>query len=88
MFRNHTGRIAATLLLLSTSSIPQTALAASYLDATYKKPKTTYTASLIEMTQTDSQRKTQTLDWRQPSVELTFELPPAQRTSDIILTLG
>ena len=88
MFRIHTGRIAAALLLLSTSSIPQTALAASYLDAAYKKPKTTYTASLIEMTQTDSLRKTHTLDWRQPSVELTFELPPAQRTSDIILTLS
>ena len=88
MFRFRTGRIAATLLLLSTTSIPQTALAASYLEAGYKQPKITYTASLIEMTQTDSSRKTQTLDWRQPSVELTFELPPAQRTSDIILTLS
>jgi len=58
MFRNHTGRIAATLLLLSTTTIPQTALAASYLEAGKKKVRTTYTASLVEMTQTtETQRR-------------------------------
>ena len=89
MFRFHTGRIAATLLLLSTTAIPQTALAASYLEAGQKKVRTTYTASLVDMTQTTGNLRTsQTLDWRQPSVELSFELPPAQRTSEIILTLS
>ena len=89
MFRNHTGRIAATLLLLSTATIPQTALAASYLEAGKKKVRTTYTASLVEMTQTtENPRTSQTLDWRQPSVELSFELPPAHRTSEIVLTLS
>ena len=88
MFRFHTGRIAATLLLLSTTTIPQTALAASYLDGSKKEIRRTLSASLVEMTQTDGLRTTQTLDWRQSSVELTFELPPAQRTSEIILTLS
>lgn len=88
MFRNHTGRIAAILTLLSTAALPQTGLAASYLDSVPRGAKTSYTASLVDMTQADSLQTTRTLDWRQPSVELYFDLPPSERTSEIVLTLS
>ena len=88
MFRNHTRRIAALITLLSTAALPQTGSAASYLDTVQKGAKTTYTASLVDMTQVEGARKTRTLDWRQPSVELYFDLPPSERTSEIVLTLS
>lgn len=88
MFRIHTGRIAATLMLLSTTAIGQTAFAASYLDTVKRHVTTNYTASLIDMTRSNTLSTTRTLDWQQPSVELTFELPPSERTSEIILTLS
>jgi len=88
MFRNRTGRIAATLMLLSTTAISQTAFAASYLDTAKRHVNTNYTASLMDMTQSEILRTTQTLDWQQPSIELTFELPPSERTSEIVLTLS
>ena len=88
MFRFTTGRIAATLLLLSTTALPQTGSAASYLDIAPRGTKTVYTASLADMTQSESGLTTRTLDWRQPSVELYFDLPPSERTSEIVLTLS
>ena len=88
MFRNHTSRIAAIITLLSTVALPQTGLAASYLDTVQKNAKTTYTASLMDITQKESARTTRTLDWRQPSLELYFDLPPSERTSEIVLTLS
>lgn len=88
MFRNNTGRIAAIITLLSTAALPQTGLAASYMDTVQRGVKTSYTASLVDMTQRDSQRTTRTLDWRQPSIELSFDLPPSERTSEIVLTLS
>ena len=88
MFRIHTRRIATTLALLSTAALPQTASAASYLDDVKKGKKTAYTASLADIAQERSGITTRTLDWRQPSVDLYFDLPPAERTSEIILTLS
>lgn len=88
MFRNHTSRIAAIITLLSTTALPQTGLAASYLDTVKKGAKTAYTASLMDITQSDGIRTTRTLDWRQPNLELYFDLPPSERTSEIVLTLS
>lgn len=88
MFRIHTRRIAAIITLLSTVALPQTGFAASYLDTVPRGAKTVYTASLADMTQRDGSITTRTLDWRQPSVELYFDLPPSERTSDIVLTLS
>ena len=88
MFRIHTGRIAAITFLLSTAALPQTGLAASYLDSVPRGAKTVYTASLVDMTQSESGITTRTLDWRQPSVALYFDLPPSERTSEIVLTLS
>lgn len=88
MFRNNTGRIAAIMTLLTTSAVPQTGLAASYLDTVQRGAKTTYTASLVDITQAENGLTTRTLDWRQPSVELYFDLPPSERTSEIVLTLS
>lgn len=88
MFHHNTSRVAAMVLLLSTAALPQTGYAASYLDALPKAQKTSYTASLAEITQGDSSRSTRTLDWRQPTLQLYFDLPPAERTSEIVLTLS
>ena len=89
MFRNHTARIAALLTLLSTAAMPQTGYAASYLDAIHQRaPKTVYTSSLAEITNAESHRATRTLDWQRPSIDLFFELPPGERTSEIVLTLS
>ncbi len=88
MFRNNTLRIAAIIMLLSTTAMPQTGLAASYLDTLPKGKKTSYSASLVDMTQAESGITTRTLDWRQPSVELYFDLPPSERTSAIVLNLS
>jgi hypothetical protein len=88
MFRIHTGRMAAMLGLLSTTALPQTALAASYLNVDKNRANTQYSASLAEMTQAETSRSTRTLDWRQPSTDLIFELPPAQKTTSIVLTLS
>ena len=88
MFRNHTRRIAAIITLLSTAALPQTGSAASYLDTVQRGTKTAYTASLVDMTQVEGAHTTRTLDWRQPSVELYFDLPPSERTSEIVLTLS
>jgi len=88
MFRNNTGRIATIIALLSTAALPQTGLAASYLDTVQRGTKTAYTSSLVDMTRAENGITTRTLDWRQPSVELYFDLPPSERTSEIILTLS
>ncbi|MEP4051001.1 MAG: cellulose biosynthesis cyclic di-GMP-binding regulatory protein BcsB [Litorimonas sp.] len=88
MFRNNTGRIATIIALLSTAALPQTGLAASYLDTVQRGTKTAYTSSLVDMTRAENGITTRTLDWRQPSVELYFNLPPSERTSEIILTLS
>lgn len=88
MFRNHTHRTAAIIALLSTAALPQTGFAASYLDSIPRGAKTVYTASLADMTQGESGLTTRTLDWRQPSVDLYFDLPPSERTSEIVLTLS
>lgn len=89
MFRiRTTRRIAAIITLLSTAALPQTGLAASYLDTIRSGAQTTYTASLFDMTQNQSSRTTRTLDWRQSSIELYFDLPPSEKTSEIVLTLS
>jgi len=88
MFRFNTGRAAAITLLLSTAALPQIGSAASYLDTVQRGAKTSYTASLVDITQSEANLVTRTLDWRQPSVELYFDLPPAERTSAIVLTLS
>ena len=88
MFHIRTSRIAATLVLLSTAALPQTVTAASYLDTIRKGQKTSYTATLAEIALEESGITTRTLDWRQPSIELFFDLPPSERTSEIILNLS
>jgi hypothetical protein len=88
MFHYHTGRVAALAILLSTAALPQTGLAASYLDTVQRGAKTTYTASLAELTQAETSLTTRTLDWQRPTIELYFDLPPAERTSEIVLTLS
>lgn len=88
MFRNHTAGIAALLTLLSTAALPQTAFAASYLDSIPRGAKTVYTSSLADISNSESYRPTRTLDWQRPSLALYFDLPPAERTSDIVLTLS
>lgn len=89
MFRNHTTRIAAALTLLSTAALPQTAFAApSYLDTVQRGTKTVYTTSLADITGAESRDATRTLDWQRPSIALFFDLPPAERTSEIVLTLS
>ena len=89
MFRNHTAHIAALLTLLSTVALPQTGFAASYLDTINQRaPKTVYTSSLADITNAESHRATRTLDWQRPSIELFFDLPPGERTSEIVLTLS
>lgn len=88
MFRIHTHRAAAIITLLSTAALSQTGFAASYLDSIPRGAKTSYSASLVDMTQRESGLTTRTLDWRQPSVELFFDLPPSERTSEIVLTLA
>ena len=89
MFRNNTNRIAAIITLLSTVALPQTGSAASYLDAVKKKgPRTAYTTSIMEIAQIEGVRTTRTLDWRQPDLEVYFDLPPSERTSEIVLTLS
>jgi len=88
MFHIRTGHITALITLLSTAALPQTGFAASYADALPKGQKTAYSASLTEFTDGDAYRKTHTLDWRQPTLQLYFDLPPAERTSEIVLTLS
>ncbi len=88
MFHHNTHRIAAMMFLLSTAALPSTGHAASYVDALPKAQATSYTASLAQITQGDTSRTTQTLDWRQPTLQLYFDLPPAERTSEIVLTLS
>jgi len=88
MFRNHTTRIAALLTLLSTAALPQTGFAASYLDNIHRGAKTTYSSSLADITNTEETRATRTLDWQRSSIDLFFDLPPAERTSEIVLTLS
>lgn len=88
MFHHNTPRIAALMILLSTAALPQTGFAASYLEALPRAQKTSYTASLADITRGDTARTTRTLDWRQPALQLYFDLPPAERTSEIVLTLS
>ena len=88
MFHSYTGRVAAIIALLSTTALPQTGFAASYLDTNVKAVKTSHLASLNDVTKFHTTQTTRTLDWRQPSLELVFDLPPAERTSEIILTLS
>jgi len=89
MFRNNTSRIAAIITLLSTSALPQTGYAASYLDTLHQSaPKTLYTTTLADITNAESYRATRTLDWKRPSLNLYFDLPPSERTSEIILNLS
>lgn len=88
MFRNNTARIVAILTLLSTAALPQTGSAASYLETVQKGMKTSYTASLADLSGNETTQTTRQLDWRQPSLEFQFELPPSERTSKIILTLS
>lgn len=88
MFHTRTGRMAAILTLLSTAALPQTGFAASYLDNVQRGVKTSYTASLADMSGYESGQATHMLDWRRPSLELQFDLPPSERTSEIVLTLS
>lgn len=88
MFHSRTSRIAATLALLSTAALPQTGFAASYLDSVPRGVTTSYSASLADLSGQNIERATKTLDWRQPSLEFQFDLPPSERTSEIILTLS
>ena len=88
MFHYRTVRIAAFISLLSTSALPQTGYAASYLDTIPRGAPTVYTASLADLTHAEKSLTTRTLDWQRPSIELYFDLPPAERTSEIVLTLS
>ena len=88
MFRFHTGRTAAILALLSTAALPQTVFAVSYLDEPQRAVKTAHAASLVDIAKENTGLTTRTLDWRQPNVDLFFDLPPAERTSSIVLTLS
>ena len=88
MFHYRTVRIAALITLLSTSALPPSAYAASYLDTIQRGAKTAYTISLADLTRSEKSLTTRTLDWQRPSLELYFDLPPAERTSEIILTLS
>ena len=88
MFHFHTSHVTAALLLLSTAAMPQIGYAASYLDTFQKDVKTRYTTSLAEIAHEESGMTTRTLDWSQPSVDLYFDLPPSERTSEIVLTLS
>jgi len=88
MFRKNKSRIAAILALLSTATLPQTGFAASYLDTVQRGTKTSYTASLADISRNKIHQTTRTLDWRQPNLELYFDLPPSERTSEIVLTLS
>lgn len=88
MFHYRTVRIAALISLLSTSALPQTAQAASYLDSIPRGASTAYTASLADLTHAEKSLTTRTLDWQRPSIDLYFDLPPAERTSEIVLTLS
>ncbi len=88
MFHYNTARIAALVTLLSTAALPQTGYGASYLDTIPRGAKTSYTSSLADLTQAEKSLTTRTLDWQRPSLELYFDLPPAERTSEIILTLS
>ena len=88
MFHYRTARIAALVTLLSTASLTQTAYAASYLDTVPRGAKTAYAASLADLTQSEKGLTTRTLDWQRPEIELYFDLPPAERTSEIVLTLS
>lgn len=88
MFHYRTVRIAAFISLLSTAALPQTGNAASYLDIVPRGAPTAYTASLADLTHAEKSLTTRTLDWQRPSIELYFDLPPAERTSEIVLTLS
>ncbi len=88
MFHSRTGRVAAIIALLSTTALPQTGFAASYLDSNIKAVKTSYFTSLNDVTKFPTTQTTRTLDWRKPSMELVFDLPPAERTTEIVLTLS
>jgi len=88
MFHSYTGRFAAIIALLSTTALPQTGFAASYVDRNVKAVKTSHLTSLNDVTQFHTTQTTRTLDWRQPSMELVFDMPPAERISEIILTLS
>ena len=92
MFRKHTVVKTAFLTLLASAALPiGSANAASYLDDGYrvkKGEKTAYTATLSEITKGDIHRTTRTLDWRQPSLQLWFDLPASERTSEITLNLS
>ena len=92
MFHIKTAAKAALLTLLATTALPSgTAHGASYLDNNYhlrKGENTSYFASLAEITQGDIHRTRRTLDWRQPSLDLFFDLPPTERTKDITLNLS
>ena len=88
MFHYRTVRVAALITLLSTSALPPSAYAASYLDTIQRGAKTAYTISLADLTHAEKSLTTRTLDWQRPSLELYFDLPPAERTSEIVLTLS
>lgn len=96
MFHKHTALKAALLTLLSTAALPlammSSAQAASYLDGEALRlsrgEATSYTASLADMTHGDVYRTTHTLDWRQPTLQLWFDLPASERTSEIVLNLS
>ena len=88
MFHYRTVRIAAIVTLLSTAALPQTGNGASYLDTVQRGAKTAYTITLADLTNAEKSLTTRTLDWQRPSLELFFDLPPAERTSEIVLTLS
>jgi len=88
MFHYPTAAKAALLTLLASAALP--AYGASYLDThqNMRGEATSYTASLSEITQGDIYRTTRTLDWRQPTLQLWFDLPASDRTSTITLNLA
>ncbi len=88
MFHYPTAAKAALLTLLASAALP--AYGASYLDTrqNMRGEATSYTASLSEITQGDIYRTTRILDWRQPTLQLWFDLPASERTSTITLNLA
>jgi hypothetical protein len=50
--------------------------------------KTSTTLELAHMAKDGTRREAQTLNWQTPSIELNFDLPPNERTSDIVLNLS
>ncbi len=92
MFHLKTAAKAAILTFLASTALPlASAHGASYLDNNHhlrKGEKTSYFASLAEITQGDIHRTRRTLDWRQPTLDLYFDLPPTERATDILLNLS